>query len=398
MKNDIIPPRKSVQPDVATPAAFEPSTSSINGPGLPEIAPLETVPAPSNKPETPLKWILTGMVISIFGLILAMLLWYLSALAPVDSSDESRQRINIESGSSMAAIGTMLEEEGLIRNRLAFNLYSRFIDASARLQAGEYSLSPSESAQEIMDHLISGRVDQFSITFLPGATLRRLPGETDPKYTDIKSALLDVGYEEDEIEAAFKAEYDHPLLVSRPATADLEGYVFGETYTFASSSSVKQILEATFDQYYQVVEENNLVEGFKAQGLTLHEGIILASIIQREVSGSADQRQVAQVFLDRLKIGMPLGADATFEYGAKKEGISPSPTIDSPYNTRRFTGLPPGPISTPGLTALTAIANPAGGDYLYFVSGDDGKNYFAKTNSEHEENVRKYCQKLCFGL
>ena len=297
----------------------------------------------------------------------------------------------------MAAVSAMLEEEGLIRNELAFNLYSRLIHAGARLQAGEYSLSPSESAQEIMDHLLSGSVDQFSITFLPGATLRRLPGETDSNRTDIKSALLDAGYGEEEIETAFKAKYDHPLLASRPATADLEGYVFGETYTFASSSSVKQILETTFDQYYQVVEENNLIEGYEAQGLTLHEGIILASIIQREVSGTADQRQVAQVFLDRLEMGMSLGADATFEYGAKKEGVAINPALDSPYNTRKFTGLPPGPISSPGVTALTAVANPAEGDYLYFVSGDDGKNYFAKTNAEHEANVQKYCQKLCFG-
>src|SRR5207248_2549788 len=102
---------------------------------------------------------------------------------------------------------------------------------------------------------------------------------------------------------------------------------------------------------------------FQKQGLNLYQGITLASIIQREVPGAADQKQVAQVFLTRLGMEMPLGSDVTYQYAAKKMGVTPSPDLDSPYNTRKYPGLPPGPIASPGLTALQAVANPAAGNY-----------------------------------
>lgn len=336
-----------------------------------------------------------GVALIIF---VTTVLWYVLSLAPVDPQDDSRQRIVIEPGSSFSEVIEALEEKRLVRSRLASVIYARSINASARLKAGSYSLSPSESTPEIMEHIVAGSVDQFSLTFLPGATLRRLPGETGEQRTDIKSALLNAGYSDSEIETAFSKDYDHPLFASKPASADLEGYVFGETYNFASSSTVEQILVATFDHYYGIIEENDLIQKFKKQGLTLYEGITLASIIQREVRSAEDQRQVAQIFLDRLSIEMSLGADATFEYAAKKDNTTPSPDLDSPYNTRKYKGLPPGPIASPGLSALLSVANPAEGDYLYFVSGDDGVNHFSRTSEEHEANARKYCPKTCFGL
>jgi UPF0755 protein len=151
-----------------------------------------------------------------------------------------------------------------------------------------------------------------------------------------------------------------------------------------------------------VITDNNLVAQFKTQGLSLYQGITLASIIQREVlsvggatTPTSDQQQVAQVFFSRLTIGMPLGSDVTFIYGAKKLGVEPISTLNSPYNTRIIAGLPPGPISSPGLTALIATAQPADGDYLYFVAGDDGTTHFGRTLVEHEQNVRQYCTIEC---
>ncbi len=93
---------------------------------------------------------------------------------------------------------------------------------------------------------------------------------------------------------------------------------------------------------------------------------------------------------------MPLGSEVTFEYAAKKLGVAATPTLDSPYNTRIYPGLPPGPIATPGVDAMKAVANPASGDYLYFLSGDDGKTYFAMTDAEHERNITDHCQQKCF--
>ena len=121
----------------------------------------------------------------------------------------------------------------------------------------------------------------------------------------------------------------------------------------------------------------------------------MASIIQREVITAADAAQVAQVFKKRYDMGMQLGSDVTYQYIADKTGQARNVNLDSPYNTRRYAGLPPGPISTPGLAALKAVAQPAKGDYLYFLSGDDDKTYFARTNEEHEKNIRNHCQEKC---
>jgi UPF0755 protein len=253
-----------------------------------------------------------------------------------------------------------------------------------KLQAGTYSLSPSQSTEDIVKHIASGNIDQFNITFLPGVTLAQN-----------REALIKAGYKAAEVDAAFKATYDSPLFADKPATADLEGYIYGETYNFDSSATVEQVLSKTFDEYYRVIQDNNLVDGFKQQGLTLYQGITMASIIQREVAAPADRAQVAQIFLKRYAINMPLGSDVTAYYGADKLGVARSVAVDTPYNTRIHPGLPPGPIGSPGLSALQAVAHPAAGDYLFFLSGDDDVTYYALTDAEHEANIRDHCKVKC---
>jgi UPF0755 protein len=292
--------------------------------------------------------------------------------------------VEIPSGSSPTQIARILEDKKLIRSQFAFDIYTRITGKRSTLQAGTYNLSPSESTEAIVGHIVSGRIDQFSLIFLPGATL-----------AENRSKLIAMGYPEAEVDAALNKNYTHPLFQDKPESADLEGYIYGETYNFSSSATVEEILTKTFDEYYAKIKENNLVEGFKAHGLNLYQGITLASIIQREVSAKGDQRQVAQVFYSRLNSGMMLGSDVTYQYIAKKLGVEASPSLDSPYNTRKYAGLPPGPIATPGLAALEAVANPASGDYLFFLSGDDDITYFAHTNAEHDANVRDHCKVKC---
>jgi len=208
--------------------------------------------------------------------------------------------------------------------------------------------------------------------------------------------LIDAGYSENEVDAALRASYTSPLFDGKPASADLEGYIYGETYAFNTDTSVEVVLEKTFEQYYSVISENNLAKKYSDKELTLYQGITLASIIQREASPSgSDMPQIAEVFYNRLAAGMPLGSDVTYQYIADKTGVPRDPNLDSPYNTRRYTGLPPGPIATPGEKALLAVANPTSGDYLYFLSGDDNTTYFARTNAEHEANIKNHCQTKC---
>ena len=409
--NDIRPPKKGIRPAITvTPGAASPKR--INMSGVPpkgatgsgfgggsyegtSVAPVSAQPRPVMQPvvvdppkkRKKLKVILWSL--GVFILVVALGVtgafgWYTLSLEPVSPGNETRTRVEIVFGSSPSQIGQLLEEKKLIRSSNAFDIYTRLTQTRNKLQAGTYSLSPSESTKAIVDHLVAGKVDQFSLTFLPGATLAQN-----------RAGLIAAGYSEREVDTALGKKYEHPLFAAKPGTADLEGYIYGETYEFNSSSTVEDVLKKTFDHYYEVLTKNNLIEGFQKQGLSLYEGITLASIVQREVPTAKDQKQVAQVFLSRLSVGMMLGSDVTYQYAAKKLGVPPSPSLDSPYNTRKYAGLPPGPIATPGLSAMQAVAAPASGDYLFFLSGDDDVTYFARTDAEHQANIQNHCHKKC---
>lgn len=392
--NDIQPPKQS--PLEQKPPVEKPVTSTqapTSKPGLTEVA----------KPQPKRRWLKRSIItiivlaIVIIGCLVGVGVWYGSAQQAVDADDTSKQVVEIQQGATPEQIAEELDERGIIRSAQAFLIYTRLGQVQGELQSGVYRLSPSESLEEIVAHLSSGKTDQFSVTFYPGATLYdpRTDIEDDER-TDVYTMLLRAGFTDTEVTEALEASYDHPLLADKPADASLEGYVYGDTYTFGAGATAKEVIEHTFDIFYQRIEENDIVAKLEKQDMTLYEGITLASIIEREVSGrTQDQKQVSQVFHLRLDEDMPLGADATFQYVAMQRNVEPSITIESPYNTRINKGLPPGPISSPHIEALTAAAEPADGDYVYFVSGDDGTTYFAKTQAEHEENTRKYCTTLC---
>lgn len=388
-----------------------PSLDGVRRVAPPPVVPVQTQTPPSslpplveNDPKTPaqsnrnglkspkkrrslaklLLAIFGGLLFIVISLAVGAYVWYQQQLAPVSSDTSKHVRVTIEEGTAPSAIAKQLKEAGVIRSQLAFAIYTRLTGTQDILKAGAYNLQPSVSTQAIVDHLVSGKQDTFRLTFLPGDTL-----------ASNRQKLLEMGYGVEEVDAALSKTYDRPLFAAKPAGTDLEGYIFGETYEFDASATVESILNRTFDEYEAFIRENDLTNGFQKQGLNLYQGIVLASIIQKEVSGAEDSRQVAQVFLKRLAEGMPLGADATFVYAAKKAGQQPTVGFQSPYNTRIHAGLPPGPISAPGVNALRAVANPAPGDYLYFVSGDDGKTYFSRTAAEHEANTRTYCIKNC---
>ena len=338
-----------------------------------------------------------GFVVAVIFLAIIVMatIWYNAQLAPVGGDLGQLKQIIIEPGSNSSDIGKELEKKFIIRSATAFDLYARLTSKNSILQAGKYRLSPAESVQQIVEHFVKGNVDQFSITFYPGATLTDNSKIDESKKLDVRSVLRRAGYSDTEISEGLNRTYNSPIFEGKPAGASLEGYIYGETYKFNSGASVSDILEKTFDEFYSVVNENGLIDGFKAHGLNLYEGITLASIIQREVSGEQDQRQVAQVFYSRMNIGMALGSDVTYKYIANRDGLPDDPSINSNYNTRKYAGLPPGPISAPGLSALRAAINPAEGNYLFFLAGDDGKTYFAYTDSEHQSNRINHCVVGC---
>ena len=329
------------------------------------------------------------------GITIGFFAWFTGQLSPLDKDSDQLIVVKIETGQSPAQIADDLKNASVIKSSAAFNIYVRFTGKNSQLQAGIYRLSPTESTQQIVEHLIKGNVDQFSITFYPGATLVDNYTKDESKKYDVTTVLERAGYSSGEIASALSKTYDSPLFEDKPAGADLEGYIYGETYKFNVGASVEDILQATFDEFYKDVEANNLIEAFDSHGLTLYEGITLASIVQREANSVDSQKQVAQVFYSRISSGMALGSDVTYQYICDKMGVERSVAYDSPYNTRRYMGLTPGPIAVPGLSALLAVAEPADGDYLYFLAGDDKVIYFAHTEAEHEQNIVDHCQVGC---
>jgi UPF0755 protein len=369
-------------------------------PTPPPQPPITLVPAPQPQPieATPsglvpakkksrlkkiLLWGGLGLLVIILGIVGAAWFWYQAQLAPLGTDTNEHIKVVIESGSTPVQIADLLEQEGVIRSSTAFGLYTRFSQTQNQLQAGSYRLSPADSTPDIVGHLVSGNVDTFDITFLPGATLK-----------ENREVLLKASYSEAEVDTALSATYESPLFKDKPASADLEGYIYGDTYKFGSGATVQEILQYTFDTYASVIQENDLVAKFEARGLNLYEGITLASIVQRE-SGGNDEAQIASVFYNRLASDMVLGSDVTYQYAADKAGVPRDTNLDSPYNTRRYPGLPPGPIAAPGLRALLGVANPAQTDYLYFLSGDDNVTYYGTTLAEHEKNIADHCKEKC---
>lgn len=225
------------------------------------------------------------------------------------------------------------------------------------------------------------------------------PGET---IHEVKDSLIEVGYSEADVDEALNATYDYDFLQGRPEGATLEGYLFGETHEFYKSADAKEVIETFLKGMGDVIKENDLEKKYAEHGLSLFEGITLASVVQKEAP-SPEQSKVSQVFLSRLNAGIPLGSDVTVSYAL--DTIDPDRQtyqdnqaalmVDSCYNTRIHAGLPCGPISNPGLSALLAVANPSDTSYLYFLTGDDGVMYYSYTESEHNQNIVSHCQELC---
>ncbi len=245
--------------------------------------------------------------------------------------------------------------------------------------------------EEYVKWVESQTAEVFNFTIRPGETI-----------FDIKKRLSEQGYGASEIEEAFAANYDFEFLKNRPAGASLEGYLYGETYEFYKTATVKDILTKFLSGMGKIISDNDLEARYAKQGLSLFEGITLASIVQKE-SPAGEQAKIAQVFLSRLEYGWKLGSDVTVSYAL--DIVDPERTtyrdnaaalaINSCYNTRLYTGLPCGPISNPNLAALLSVADPADTAYLFFLTGDDGLMYYSSTEAEHNQNIYLHCQKLC---
>lgn len=436
--NQLASPAANIDPS-ASPAATlgSPEVQSIiNEPTKSESESSES-PRPAKSSEKPMKKvkrILLSFFILLFlaGLFGGGYYWY--SLQPVSSANcrfdsakaaaESNEKeansvceyqiIEISAGESVKQIANNLKQADLIRNPLAFELYARINNLHAKLKTGKYSFRKTMSARAIAKQLVNGVVssDVFNLTILPGTNLL---GDKGKSQTGIIHQFRTLGYSEEEINQALTKHYDNPVLKGLyadetklsnpeiPVKLALEGYLYGETYQFYNHEKLENVITTILNQFNDVVVSNQLEEKFKARGLSLREGIILASIIQKEAR-TEDMPGVSMVFQNRWRQGIALGSDVTATYAADITGIDRANAtnadilaVNSLYNTRKFPGLPPGPIAVPSKAALLAVAEPdsSKASMLYFLTGDDGLMYYSSTDAEHNQKIRDHCQKLC---
>ena len=437
-------PNQLVNPVAEMNPSFSPAStlgspevqSIINEPTKSESESSES-PRPAKSSEKPMKKvkrILLSFFILLFlaGLFGGGYYWY--SLQPVSSANcrfdsakaaaESNEKesnsvceyqtIEISAGESVKQIANNLKQADLIRNPLAFELYARINNLHAKLKTGKYSFRKTMSARAIAKQLVNGVVssDVFNLTILPGTSLL---GDKGKSQTGIIHQFRTLGYSEEEINQALTKHYDNPILkdlyanetkLSNPEIPEklaLEGYLYGETYQFYNHEKLENVITTILNQFNDVVVSNQLEEKFKARGFTLHQGITLASIIQKEAR-TEDMPGVSMVFQNRWRQGIALGSDVTATYAADITGIDRTNAtnadilaVNSLYNTRKFPGLPPGPIAVPSKAELLAVAEPdsSKASMLYFLTGDDGLMYYSSTDAEHNQKIRDHCQKLC---
>jgi UPF0755 protein len=230
-----------------------------------------------------------------------------------------------------------------------------------------------------------GKIATKLVTILPGKRLDQ-----------IQSYLINDGFSPSSVSQALQpAQYQGlPIMAFAPAGSDLEGLLYPDSFQKTATTNPDVIIRESLTEMGQKLTPS-LQTAFAREGLSTYQGIVLASIVQQEVSNPSDQAQVAQVFLKRLSTDMSLDSDVTAYYGSIIAGQAPSLTYNSPYNTLLHTGLPPTPISTVSMAALEAVASPAPTTWLYFVSGDNGVTYFSQTLQQQQANIAQYCHNLC---
>jgi UPF0755 protein len=308
---------------------------------------------------------------------------YTMAQEPFRGYDQEEVFFTVEKGATGIRIAQSLEERGIIRDRRLFVLALRFRAGGKSVQAGEYRFAEPLSTFDVLSKLVSGDTFTFAVTIPEGLTLvetAELLGER---------GLADPSA----IRAAFEEE--SPVADLDPEARNLEGYLYPTTYRFPRSVAPEELARTLAGQFKRVFDEKQRAQAAKL-GLTARQVVTLASVIEKETGLAEERPLIASVFSNRLRIGMPLQSDPTIIYALELAGRFDGNLrrtdleLDSPYNTYRYPGLPPGPIASPGEASIRAVLQPAETSFLYFVSRNDGSHHFSSSYSEHLSAVREY--------
>jgi UPF0755 protein len=291
--------------------------------------------------------------------------------------------IDIRPGLGTRGIEQRLVGAGVIRDSLTFRAALWLSGNARRLQAGEYRFDRPVTALAALDKIARGEVDFVSLTFPEGLTILEMAEIFESHGFGAASAFVTA------------AKDPSPILALDPAATDLEGYLFPETYSLPRHTDAPTLVRQMVAHFQQVLTPEFRAT-IEAQGLSVRQAVTLASLVEKETARADERPVVAAVYENRLRIGMALQCDPTVIYallrGGKYNGNLRRTDLafNSPYNTYRYPGLPPGPIASPGRASIEAALYPADVDYLYFVSRNDGSHEFARSLDEHNRNVRKY--------
>ncbi len=303
---------------------------------------------------------------------------------PFAAYGDTAKLVAVEPGSSATEILDRLEAEGVLANATLARLYLVYALGEPSLKAGEYRFDSPLSTPEVLERLVSGEVVTYRVTVIEGSTV-----------AETARQIATAGFGDFD---RLVAEMEDPGRIADldPAAEDLEGYLFPDTYTFTRTATETGIVDAMIRAFRERLERDLVPAGLRPEPAALRELVTLASIVEKEAALDDERPIIAGVYANRLRRGIALYADPTVIFALKRLGRwdgnirKPDLQIDSPYNTYRYAGLPPGPICSPGLASLLAALEPADVPYIYFVSRNDGSHVFASTLAEHNRNVDEW--------
>lgn len=331
------------------------------------------------------------LMLALTGIIGGGYFYIQNALQPLNEEDTKTEKVDIPIGSSPTSIGRILEENGIINNGKVFRYYVKFKNESG-FMAGEYELSPSMNLDEIIGHLKEGKVQQevvFQITIPEGRQLEQIAVILENRMGLSEEEFLEKASDKEFLE---KMREKYPQVITDDMFKEdvkyaLEGYLFPATYPFyVENPTAEEVIDTMLQKTNEVLQDDQVRIGMGNRDMSTHELLTMASLIEAEATMQTDRESISSVFYNRLDVGMPLQTDPTVLYALgehKERTLYEHLEVDSPYNTYKHQGLPPGPIANAGLSSIQAALNPAETEYYYFLATPDGQVLFNETLEEH---------------
>ncbi len=326
-----------------------------------------------------------GLIITTLILVFALTAVHI-CLLPADGGESAREvAVSVPHDATCHQVAKILKQKDLLRSAHAFRIYARWKGLDSQIKAGEYVLNSGMSVPELLNVLVEGRVAVKTFTVPEGFTTAQ-----------VAELLVSQGLaDKDKFwEAVTFGDFPYYFLEGvPPGEKRLEGYLFPDTYQVRRGATEKEIVDMMLARFAREMEELGYPALAAARGLTLHEAVTIASLVEREARKDEERPLIAGVIYNRLAMSMPLQVDATVQYalGTTKPVLYYRDLeVASPYNTYLISGLPPGPIAMPGRSSLLAAVHPASTSYLYYVAKPDGSHAFAETLEEHNVNKEMY--------